>query len=152
MTPTLGFEPETTLSKLQVAHIQLNDAIDLFVQQHFLSSLTLAGAAEEIFGKILGTHGQRSAIDESLFFIDQIRTEKGIKIGGNQTNSQLKKGWNKVRNNVKHHNVDDGQEITVNLCDEAYWMIRRALENAVKLGQKIDASQDFERWIIQNIN
>ena len=49
-TPTLGFEENTTLSKPQIALIQLNEAISLFTQERSLAALTIAGAAEEILG------------------------------------------------------------------------------------------------------
>ena len=40
-----------TLTKLEVATRQLDAAIRLFLEDDYLSSLTLAGAAEEILGK-----------------------------------------------------------------------------------------------------
>ena len=55
--PSLGFEDDTHLSKSDVATIQLAEAIVLFVAERFLPALTLAGAAEEIFGLLLVRRG-----------------------------------------------------------------------------------------------
>lgn len=48
-----------TLSNIEVAHRQLERAIALFMdEQDFVSALTLAGAAEEILGKLLAEQGK----------------------------------------------------------------------------------------------
>jgi hypothetical protein len=36
----------------EIAEQQLTDALDMFEKGSFISSLTLAGAAEEVFGKM----------------------------------------------------------------------------------------------------
>lgn len=59
-------------------------------------------------------------------------------------------GWNKARNNLKHHS--DEEFVVFNACDEAYWMIRRALENAKKLKVAVPNDNDFENWVVININ
>ena len=46
--------------------------------------------------------------------------------------------------------LTENESITLNLCDEAYWMIRRALENAEKLHISIENSHDFENWFVIN--
>lgn len=68
------------------------------------------------------------------------------------TKSQLFKGWNAARNAVKHHDAKESETVVMNLCDEAYWMIRRALANTKSLGLPVSNELDFENWVITNIN
>lgn len=65
-TPSLGIEEDSTISVHEGALIQLNDSIRLFVAGSYLSSVTLAGAADELLGKLLSKQGGQSAIHESL--------------------------------------------------------------------------------------
>jgi hypothetical protein len=52
-----------TLSKIQIAELQLNRALALFLDDNdFVSAITLAGASEEITGKLLECKGQRCAL------------------------------------------------------------------------------------------
>ncbi len=150
--PTLGFESDSSLSKQEVALIQLNDAIALFTQRRFLAALTLAGAAEEILGKLLVRKGELPTVKESTAAIERLRTETGLRIGGDSSERELIDGWNQARNAAKHLVGAEDQPLTLNLCDEAYWMVRRAIANAEKLGQSVAAAQDFENWVIVNVN
>ncbi|CAN7782384.1 hypothetical protein LJR296_008107 [Cupriavidus necator] len=51
------------IKKLEVATVQLDAAIRLFLERDYLSSLTLAGAAEEILGKLSSRAGLDNAVD-----------------------------------------------------------------------------------------
>ena len=66
--------------------------------------------------------------------------------------NQLFNDWNMARNKLKHHSKGEDETLTLNLFDEAYWMIKRANANAEKLGIPIDNQNDFENWVIFNIN
>jgi hypothetical protein len=68
------------------------------------------------------------------------------------TDKQLYKHWNLARNAAKHHNEGKSETVVLNLFDKAYWMIRRASENAKSLLLQINNGIDFEKWIIVNIN
>jgi hypothetical protein len=151
-TPTLGFEPDSSLEKHDVALIQLNDSIALFTQQRFLAALTLAGAAEEILGKLLVRKGELPAVKENTAAIERLRAATGLRIGGDASERELIDGWNQARNAAKHLVGAEDQPLKINLCDEAYWMIRRAIANAEKLGRPVAAAQDFENWVILNVN
>ena len=54
------------ITKLEVAAHQLNVAIRLFLESDYLSSLTLAGAAEEILGKISKRTGMPVAVESII--------------------------------------------------------------------------------------
>ena len=48
MTLTLGYQDDVKITKTEIARVQLVQAIELFVAERFLPSITLAGASEEI--------------------------------------------------------------------------------------------------------
>jgi hypothetical protein len=58
------------VTKLQVATHQLAVAINVFLSGDYLCSLTLAGAAEEILGKLSARAGKPVAVDEIVQFHD----------------------------------------------------------------------------------
>ncbi len=150
--PTLGFEDDTTLSKIEIARLQLIEAIALFVQTKFLPAVTLAGAAEEILGKLLALRSKLPVINDSVQAIERLRTDKGLNAMDGRNGTEMIRDWNTVRNMLKHLVGPEDEPVTLNLCDEAYWMIRRAVENADRLGLRIDNKQEFENWVIINVN
>lgn len=150
--PTLGYEGVTTLPKTSVAQTQLIEAISLFVANKFLCAITLAGAAEEILGKLLLQKSELSVIRESIQSIQEIRAKTGLAVMGGKSDKEIVDEWNATRNALKHLLAPDQECISINLCDEAYWMIKRALANAQKLNVAIENESDFENWIIININ
>lgn len=151
-TPTLGFEEDTTLSNAQVAIVQLNEAISLFTRERFLAALTLAGAAEEILGKLLIRRGELPVIKASTAAIKRLRAETGLSVMGEASEREMVDAWNQARNNAKHLTRPEGDSVTLNLCDEAYWMLRRALANSEKLGLHVTGTQDLENWVVINVN
>lgn len=151
-TLTLGYEYDTTLSKPQIAIVQLNEAICLFICERFLAALTLAGAAEEILGKLLVRRGELPTIKDSTAAIERLRAETGLHAMGKASEREVIDAWNRARNTAKHLVEPEEELVTLNLCDEAYWIIRRALANAEKLGLKVTGAQDFENWVVINVN
>lgn len=149
---TLGYEPDTEISKADIARIQLIEAISLFLAGKCLCAITLAGAAEGVFAGLLNARQEKSVIEDSVQAIQSVRKVTGLAIMDDATNKEIFKQWNDVRNTIKHHDKSDGDFVTLNLFDEAYWMIRRAIENAGKCGVQIANKEDFENWIILNIN
>lgn len=55
----------------------------------------------------------------------------------NRPKNEIFNEWNTARNALKHHGKESEDVISLNLFDEAYWMIKRALSNANKLGISI---------------
>ncbi len=149
--PTIGYEEDTTLSRNEVARQQLVLAIELFIAEKFLAALTLAGASEEILGKLLVRQAATPVVKESAKAIAHLREKTGVSIMGGKSEKGLIDDWNIARNAAKHLVNPEEESITLNLCDEAYWMIRRALDNAEKLLLKIENRDHFENWFIINI-
>lgn len=151
-TPTLGYEDDALIPKSEIARIQLVESISLFLQGNHVCAITLAGAAEAVFAGILEDEGIPSVVEESVSAIQTLRERAPIGPMGGMPKNQIFNGWNAARNDLKHHGKGKASLVSINLFDEAYWMIRRALANAQKLGVPIANAEDFENWIIANIN
>lgn len=147
---SLGYTEEERFSRTDIATVQLVKSIELFVVEQFIPSITLAGAAEEIFGKLLQHRGEAPVLEESFTAIQRVRDATGLNVMGGQAKKEVIAGWNNARNNLKHHS--DEEFAVFNACDEAYWMIHRALENARRLNVAIPNYNDFENWVVININ
>ena len=147
-TPTLGFQNDTQINKSEIAQTQLKEAIALFLDKNFLCAITLAGAAEAILAGLLNSRGEHSVVEASFKSIQTIREATGLTIMGNRQKNEIFNQWNTARNTLKHHNNKDEEAVTINLFDEAYWMIKRALANTSKLGIRIDNELDFENWCL----
>ena len=113
------------LTKLDVAISQLRLAISFFLEERELvSAITLAGAAEEILGKLAVQAGLTPALTRRTegtraLFKHLWKSDPGIK-----PFVDLK---NKTRNELKH--LVSGAPVEVDLLEEAMRMLDRAVEN-----------------------
>ena len=149
--PSIGYEEDTTLAKSEIALQQLCESINLFVAGKFLPALTLAGAAEEIFGKLLLHQSKVPTVKESAAAILALRDKLGLMALQDASEKSIIDQWNKARNTAKHLVGLADEPVTLNLCDEAYWMIKRALHNAELFGAQVQNKLEFENWFIINI-
>lgn len=152
MHNTLSYVEDVKITKSEIARVQLVQAIELFVSENFLPSITLAGAAEEILGRMIAMQGDVSVIGQAVSEMQRIREITGLSVMGDKSKNEIFNEWNSAKNNLKHHNSSDGEFIVLNLFDEAYWMIKRALFNANLLSVHIRNQNDFENWVIMHIN
>lgn len=150
-SPSLGYQPDSTISKQRIAELQLKDAISLFINGNFVSSLTLAGAAEAILAGLLNCEGKLSVVESSVSAIEKIR-DLGLNAMNGRPKNSIFNEWNNARNEFKHHNKNDDDVVVVNLFDESYWMISRALENADNLKIIVENRDEFENWVIINLH
>ena len=118
--PTLGYEEDIEISKGEIATIQLEEAILLFLDQKFLCALTLAGAAEEILSRLANSIGQPSAAESSAAAILKLKSQSGVAGLANASQSSLFTQWNKGRNELKHHDPKGSEMVVLNVFDEAY--------------------------------
>ena len=114
-TPTLGFEDHSTLSKRDIARVQLVEAITLFLGGKFLCSITLAGAAESVLAGLLSTLGERSAVEESTDSWKQIASQIGLKVFKFKNDTDYYNDWNQARNAIKHQSKYESERLTINL-------------------------------------
>ena len=132
-----------SLTKLQVAVHQLDVAIRLFLEDDYLSSLTLAGAAEEILGKLC----ERAGLPVSM--------ETIVRFHWNDTDSELpdkERGHilrhvlNKGRNEAKHANDPNETHFVV---EQVYplQMIMRAMPMAKRLELPPSGEATMVKWI-----
>jgi len=151
-TPTLGYEDDTRIGKREIAQTQLKEAIALFLDEKFLCAITLAGAAEEVLARLLNAAGEQSVVEESVESIQRLRDATGLAVMEDRPKKEIFNAWNNARNTIKHHNEKSEETVTINLFDEAYWMIKRALANASKLSVPISNEVDFENWCIVELH
>lgn len=112
---------DISVSKVEMAKVQLDAAIVAYYEERGVVAITLAGAAEEIFGAMLSRDGKENAVEKiaSLPQMLQISTDPKKRIAY----------LNDVRNNLKHAKDKLEDDFIMSEFD-AYLMIVRALGNA----------------------
>ncbi|WP_156035411.1 hypothetical protein [Microbulbifer sp. HZ11] len=123
------------VEKFVCAEIHLSKAIDLHFSDEYLCALTLAGAAEEIFGNALLHSGGSPAIEWRKNLLVSIHK----KISGNEISGKEAKGsLNHIRNNLKHMDASDPNNSKINIgciINDSHEMISRCAENYAALNQ-----------------
>jgi hypothetical protein len=131
-------EIEETLSNLEIAHRQIERAVVLFLDdKDYVSALTLAGAAEEILGKLLNKEGKEHWLDsiskgalQALGFPKkELETPEALK-----ARKEIANIANHFKNTVKHYNDDGTIKLLVDVA--AAEMIDRAISNYFNLTQR----------------
>ena len=113
------------LSKLEIAKRQLEVAAQLYVDgADDLAVITLAGAAEEILGKLLRRTEQKSMADHIV--------ELDKKLTGGRPFNVVSDAVNRARNALKHAR-DQSEDLVKIESGEAAAMFGRALLNYVRL-------------------
>ena len=131
------------LSKLDLARIQIEKAIDLFVtESEYVCALTLAGAAEEMLGNILYKRGELHILAELLPWYQAAHDPK-------ITFAKLAKGANEARDELKHghENPDPNYmtEVSKPLCGQ---MLMRAIVNYKRVApEPTEKMIEFYRWV-----
>lgn len=115
---------ELALTKLQVAEHQLERALTLFLEESdIVSAITLAGASEEILGKLLEKQGKKPALSSMV--------EATVSIARLLQNRERESKHfialaNHFRDGLKH--ITDGQPLTVTR-EAGVEILDRAVEN-----------------------
>jgi hypothetical protein len=109
------------LNKVDEAKTQLDAAIRAYKQGEHAVAITLAGAAEEIFGAMCRRKGIRNALERLADSpqMTKISDKRGKRVDY----------LNDVRNNLKHAKYAK-DDVFVSSDVESYVMIARALANA----------------------
>lgn len=130
-----------SLSKIDAAVDQIDWSIRLFLDhQAFVPAITLAGAAEEIIGAVLGEQSVFALVKKLSAHL--VLPEKVI------TQAHM----NRVRNWLKHwKEVQDYETISVDLEGEAIQYIVRALINFVLYDYSLPSEGPrFLEWFAAN--
>ncbi|MDP1933599.1 MAG: hypothetical protein Q8K47_01775 [Nitrosomonas sp.] len=147
----LSFEENVALTKSEIAMLQLEDAIDLFMSGKRISVITLAGAADSILAGLLDQRGETSTAEDTWKYIEEVRANTGWAYAGERTKKEAFNEWNYHRNRLKHHDKRDGEVLEFSAFDQAYYAIQRANADAAKLGLKARNLQEYEYWVIETI-
>lgn len=145
-------EAPIQIAKREIGRVQLVEAINLFLEEKFIPCITLAGAAEEVFARLVNQAGGSSIVEISMEEIAKIRETTGLNVLGGRPKNEIYNLWNSARNALKHHNKSEPEDVLLHPFSDAYMMIRRALFNANELGVVIENRQDFENWLVANLN
>jgi hypothetical protein len=124
LSEMLDADKMLTLSKLDVAEHQLERALRLFLEEKdYVSAITLAGAAEEILGKLLEQQGKEHALGG---FVKACVTTGKVVYNENWSQKTFADMANFFRNGLKHYT--DGASITIPR-EAAVEILDRAVEN-----------------------
>lgn len=139
-----------TYGSVSLAVEQLDDALSLFLdEKHYVSSLTLAGAAEEILGRMIRHAGQDNFLDykyKTIKPLEELFSRETFEF------KELVYRDNSHRNVAKHWNPLDEGRIIRDVEDAALQMLVRALYNYDKLGlDRTTRMHEFETWFYENI-
>ena len=133
------------LHKKEIAKRQIDTAIELFLERKdYLSVVTLAGAGEEILGKLLTRHSKKNMMD--------CLKELDIQISGGRESKIVNEEINGFRNNLKHANDEDENEIDMADGQEhAIAMLSRAITNYALFEGRLSSTMDqFLKWLRNN--
>ena len=130
----------TALTAEEIAERQLLAALSLWHAQDYVSSLTLAGAAEEILGKRLRRLGVEPSFDQMKAIIVALARQDG------DTTPNLDRlvgeMLNNTRNELKHYAGDES--LSFDLRSDCQEILERALGNYQALtGDILSEAMDF---------
>ena len=125
------------IAKLEIASIQLHQALLLFCEGDFVSSITLAGATDEILGNLLKEHrvenpllGSLNALEEEVNYIKARLNTWGAPM----PRKKIIKMLNYPRDQLKHFGAGPSNAVTLDLPNDATALIDRAVRNYLRLG------------------
>lgn len=136
--------------RVDLAKEQLDVALEIFLScKSYVSALTLAGAAEEIFGKSLTQRGEKTTLQHEHSIIAPVEEMLQHK-PYNWKEFIAEK--NRVRNAAKHMSDKAESTISADIEDEALWLIVRACDNYRRLGfEPTSLMLEFDNWFFENI-
>ena len=143
----IGHKGERAYYREDLVLQQLQTALRLYFEGSDLASvITLAGAADEVLGKLLDASGQPSSLETLKTAVLAIH-EKLYGEAGNP--KHIADRANNARNSLKHW--DEGQPtiICLDLAQEASDMLFRAIDNYWLLKQELTPEMErFQRDVV----
>ena len=132
-----------------IALKQLETALRLFFEwEDYYSVITLAGASEEIFGKLLSSEGGENSLDSIKKDVSAVHNEL---FSQNLKDKEIADRANKVRNNLKHWSSGKQELVEFDAQEEAKDMLNRAIDNYYSLTGNLTASmRQFQDKIVTN--
>ncbi len=145
-----------TLVMAEIAHDvqcmalrQLETALRLyFEREDYYSVITLAGASEEIFGKLLSGGGNESSLGSLKRDVSTVHKEL---LGQELQKKEIADRANEARNALKHWSSDKPEIVEFDAQDEAKDMLNRAIDNYYGLTGCLTSLMDrFQRETVSN--
>lgn len=116
-----------------VALVQLSEAVNNFYSKNYICAITLAGAAEEIFGKMSEKKGASNAFETEKFLFESFGA------------ADYGKGRNRIRNELKH--LTESKKVTYqDLKISALQLISAAIMNFKLINRKLPRGKIIDRF------
>lgn len=130
--------------RIDLALSQLETALRLFEEgREYASAITLAGAADEVFGKFLAATGRETSLESLKRAVGEIH----MNLYGEVTPpKQIADRANRAKNSLKHWDHGDPEIVKLDLQVEARDLLHRAIDNYWALETKLSpAMEAFQR-------
>lgn len=136
--------PVRAFIRTDLALAQLETALQLyFGGTDYASVITLAGAADEIFGQRLTASGRESSLYSLKKAVGEIHQ---VLYGEATAPKQIADRANFARNSLKHWKMGDSDIVKFDIQQEANDMLNRAIDNYWQLEAKLSvAMEEFQR-------
>jgi hypothetical protein len=114
------------MEKKDIALQQLIDSANLYNKGRYCSALTLAGAAEEILGKIAKKRTGKNQLEYEIEYLKSVYLyfKKPI-----PSNGELINRINKTKNKLKHNDVGENLWVESDFENECVLLFVRAVKN-----------------------
>ncbi len=130
--------------KINLAREQLEDAIDMLVNGRYISCLTLAGAAEEVFTALADAKLGKNPFNLIHELINYDLVAQGHK---QISRGKFRKVRNGARNLVKHHDQGDNESVHINRREQAVATLGQAMISADMLEVKYKNKRKYNAWL-----
>jgi len=114
------------MEKKDIAIQQLIDAAKLYDRGRYVSALTLAGASEEILGKIAKKRIGENQLEHEVEYLKTVYKHFNRP---SPTNKDLIKQINKIKNEVKHNDTGENLWVDADFENECVFIFMRAVKN-----------------------
>jgi len=140
----MGIVPVRAYYRRDLALAQLETALRLYFEgSDHASVVTLAGVADEIFGKLLAASGRENSLQSLVAAVTAIQQKL---FGEVFDPKHIADRANAARNSFKHWDVGDTEIVKFNIEVEARDMLNRAIDNYWTLEEKLSpAMERFQR-------
>ena len=133
---------------VHIARTQLDTALHLyFAGEDYYSVVTLAGASEEILGKLLSEAGNNTALDSLKKDVSAVH--KAL-FGEDLQEKQISDRANEMRNSLKHGTRGKAKAIKFDARAEAKDMLNRAVDNYYTLTGELATTMD--KYLNENVS
>jgi hypothetical protein len=132
------------LTKRRIALLQIERSVDLLTNHNDpVCALTLAGAAEEILGRIAAARGHVPVVEDGTEYLGSVYDYIGKP---RPPKKKLIEAHNRIRNALKHN--DDGKNVRVaaDFLFEAEEMLLRAIKNYFNAFGCLPSSKPVRGW------